>query len=109
MKYQHRVLGMLSLLSVITYLDRVCIVVAGPRSNGCAQSTYVCVEKLAAAGCGATGCRRVDRFGSTNRSPLGDHSLLILALLSVFGADVMARARRARGTQVVGDGYTRFP
>ena len=29
MKYQHRVLGMLSLLSVITYLDRVCIVVAG--------------------------------------------------------------------------------
>ena len=31
MKYQHRVLGMLSLLSVITYLDRVCIAVAGPR------------------------------------------------------------------------------
>ena len=31
MKYQHRVLGMLSLLAVITYLDRVCIVVAGPR------------------------------------------------------------------------------
>lgn len=31
MKYQHRVLGMLSLLSVITYLDRVCIGVAGPR------------------------------------------------------------------------------
>jgi ACS family glucarate transporter-like MFS transporter len=30
-KYQHRVLGMLSLLSVITYLDRVCIAVAGPR------------------------------------------------------------------------------
>lgn len=31
MKYQHRVLGLLSLLSVITYLDRVCIAVAGPR------------------------------------------------------------------------------
>jgi ACS family glucarate transporter-like MFS transporter len=31
MKYQHRVLGMLSLLAVITYLDRVCIAVARPR------------------------------------------------------------------------------
>jgi MFS transporter, ACS family, glucarate transporter len=31
MKYQHRVLSMLSLLAVITYLDRVCIGVAGPR------------------------------------------------------------------------------
>jgi hypothetical protein len=31
MKYQHRVLGMLSLLAVITYLDRVCIAVAGPH------------------------------------------------------------------------------
>src|SRR5271167_2131921 len=31
MKYQHRVLGLLSLLSIITYLDRVCISVAGPR------------------------------------------------------------------------------
>ena len=31
MKYQHRVLGLLSLLAVITYLDRVCISVAGPR------------------------------------------------------------------------------
>ena len=31
MKYQHRVLGMLSLLSIITYVDRVCIGVAGPR------------------------------------------------------------------------------
>ena len=31
MKYRHRVLGMLFLLSVITYLDRVCIAVAGPR------------------------------------------------------------------------------
>ena len=30
MKYQHRVLGMLALLSVITYLDRVCIAVVGP-------------------------------------------------------------------------------
>jgi ACS family glucarate transporter-like MFS transporter len=30
MKYQHRVLGMLSLLAVITFLDRVCIAVAGP-------------------------------------------------------------------------------
>jgi MFS transporter, ACS family, glucarate transporter len=30
-KYQHRVLGMLSLLAMITYLDRVCIGVAGPR------------------------------------------------------------------------------
>jgi ACS family glucarate transporter-like MFS transporter len=34
MKYQHRVLGMLSLLAVITYLDRVCIAVAGPRMQG---------------------------------------------------------------------------
>ena len=31
MKYHHRVLGMLSLLSIITYIDRVCIGVAGPR------------------------------------------------------------------------------
>ena len=31
MKYQHRVLGMLSLLAVITSVDRVCIAVAGPR------------------------------------------------------------------------------
>ena len=31
MKYQHRVLGMLSLLSIITYIDRVCIAVAGSR------------------------------------------------------------------------------
>ena len=31
MKYQNRVLTLLSLLSVITYLDRVCIAVAGPR------------------------------------------------------------------------------
>jgi MFS family permease len=31
MKYQHRVLGMLSLLAVITYVDRICIAVAGPR------------------------------------------------------------------------------
>jgi MFS transporter, ACS family, glucarate transporter len=30
-KYRHRVLGLLSLLSVITYLDRVCISIAGPR------------------------------------------------------------------------------
>jgi MFS transporter, ACS family, glucarate transporter len=30
-KYQHRVLGLLSLLSIITYIDRVCIGVAGPR------------------------------------------------------------------------------
>jgi sugar phosphate permease len=30
-KYRHRVLGLLSVLSVITYLDRVCISVAGPR------------------------------------------------------------------------------
>jgi MFS family permease len=31
MKYQHRVMGMLSLLAIITYVDRVCIGVAGPR------------------------------------------------------------------------------
>ena len=31
MKYRNRVLGLLFLLSVITYLDRVCISVAGPR------------------------------------------------------------------------------
>ena len=30
-KYQNRVLGGLSLLAIITYLDRVCISVAGPR------------------------------------------------------------------------------
>ncbi len=30
MKYRHRVLGMLFLLSIITYIDRVCISVAGP-------------------------------------------------------------------------------
>ena len=30
-KYRNRVLGLLSLLLVITYLDRVCISVAGPR------------------------------------------------------------------------------
>jgi hypothetical protein len=31
MKYRNRVLGLLCLLMVITYLDRVCIAVAGPR------------------------------------------------------------------------------
>jgi MFS family permease len=31
MRYRNRVLGLLSLLTVITYLDRVCISVAGPR------------------------------------------------------------------------------
>jgi MFS family permease len=31
MKYQHRVVGMLSLLAIITYLDRICIAVAGPQ------------------------------------------------------------------------------
>jgi len=31
MAQRHRVVGMLALLSVITYLDRVCIAVAGPR------------------------------------------------------------------------------
>jgi len=31
MKYRNRVLGLVSLLIVITYLDRVCISVAGPR------------------------------------------------------------------------------
>jgi len=31
LKQRHRVLAMLALLSVITYLDRVCIAVAGPR------------------------------------------------------------------------------
>jgi MFS transporter, ACS family, glucarate transporter len=31
LKYQYRVLGLLSLLSIITYIDRVCIAVAGPR------------------------------------------------------------------------------
>ncbi len=31
MKYRNRVLWLLSLLIVITYLDRVCISVAGPR------------------------------------------------------------------------------
>lgn len=31
MKYRHRVLGLLSLLLVITYLDRVCLAIAGPR------------------------------------------------------------------------------
>jgi len=30
MKYQHRVVGMLSLLAIITYLDRICTAVAGP-------------------------------------------------------------------------------
>jgi MFS transporter, ACS family, glucarate transporter len=30
-KHHHRVLGLLSLLAVITYLDRICIAVAGPR------------------------------------------------------------------------------
>jgi ACS family glucarate transporter-like MFS transporter len=30
-KYQHRVVGLLALLAIITYLDRVCIAVAGPR------------------------------------------------------------------------------
>jgi len=30
-KYWHRVLGFLTLLAVITYLDRVAISIAGPR------------------------------------------------------------------------------
>src|ERR1700730_15092198 len=31
LKYRHRVLGLLILLFAITYIDRVCISVAGPR------------------------------------------------------------------------------
>jgi MFS family permease len=31
MKFQHRVVGMLSLLAIVTYLDRICIAVAGPQ------------------------------------------------------------------------------
>jgi ACS family glucarate transporter-like MFS transporter len=31
MKYRHRVLALLGLLAIITYLDRACIAVAGPR------------------------------------------------------------------------------
>src|SRR5215813_12119260 len=31
MRYRHGVLGLLFLLSIITYVDRVCISVAGPR------------------------------------------------------------------------------
>jgi MFS family permease len=31
MKYRHKVLALLFLLSIITYIDRVCIAVAGPR------------------------------------------------------------------------------
>ena len=50
-----------------------------------------------------------DLFTNADHSTLRDYTLLILALLSGFGADVMARARRARGTHVVGDGDTRFP
>jgi ACS family glucarate transporter-like MFS transporter len=34
MRYRYRVLGMLFLLSIITYLDRMCISVAGPRMQG---------------------------------------------------------------------------
>ena len=33
-QYRHRVLSMLFLLSIITYIDRVCISVAGPRMQG---------------------------------------------------------------------------
>ena len=33
MKYRNRVLGLLSLLLVITYLDRVCSSVAGPHTG----------------------------------------------------------------------------
>lgn len=36
-KYQHRVLGLLSLLSIIAYLDRVCIAVAGPKMQDSLQ------------------------------------------------------------------------
>jgi MFS family permease len=42
MKYQHRVMALLSLLSVITYLDRVCIAVAGPRMQ---ESLHISPEK----------------------------------------------------------------
>jgi hypothetical protein len=31
LRYRHRVLGLLILLFAITYIDRVCISVAGPR------------------------------------------------------------------------------
>ena len=36
-KYRHRLLGLLSLLLVITYLDRICISVAGPRMQEALQ------------------------------------------------------------------------
>jgi MFS transporter, ACS family, glucarate transporter len=34
MKHRNRVLGLLASLSVLTYVDRVCISVAGPRLQG---------------------------------------------------------------------------
>jgi MFS family permease len=43
MRYRHRVLAMLFLLSIITYLDRVCIAVAGPemqRDLGLSQTQW---------------------------------------------------------------------
>jgi hypothetical protein len=48
--------------------------------------------------CRKTGCCRgaSTRRDSSFRAAPGDHSLLILALRSVFGAGVMARARRPR-------------
>src|SRR3954449_2371890 len=43
MRYRHRVLSLLFLLSIITYLDRVCIAAAGPamqRDLGLTQSQW---------------------------------------------------------------------
>jgi len=55
MKQQHRVVGMLALLSVITYLDRVCIAVAGPRMQ---DSLHISPQSWAPAPipCKASGC-----------------------------------------------------
>ena len=50
MKYRHRVLGLLALLAVITYLDRVAISVAGPRIRKRSRSGLLPIAAMLAMG-----------------------------------------------------------
>ena len=78
MKYQHRVLGMLSLLSVITYLERVCIAVAGPRMQD--ALTYVVGATANGLG-GFVGDWMVRRYGlRSGRRWIGMAGLSVAAL-----------------------------
>jgi MFS transporter, ACS family, glucarate transporter len=80
-RYRNRVLGLLSLLLVITYLDRVCISVAGPRMQealhigplawGWVTGIFTVSYGAFEIPSGALGDRALDRVGCSRGSCCG--------------------------------------